>query len=180
MSKKLSTITITGTPPQWTDEEYQRRVDMEVYAYKNTAASRERVTFPLEHQWLKAVVAKCSEGYVLCERYPVAHDLLSHTVYMIKPESMQTTDIAGIKHRVKDEYTQELQAELDRYKRALARQIVEAKIEKERLAQEAKDAKRLKEAETEADECFGELTIPDGYPEVKIEVKPADFALEME
>lgn len=176
MSKKLSTTTITGTPPQWDDAEYNRRLEIQLHCYHNTAQSREIVVAPLEHDWLDLVIAKLADGYTVCKKYPISHDQLHHQLYMKKPVDQQTVDITDIKEQVKVEYVSWLQAELVEYKAKLTQQLLEAKIAKERQAQEAKDAKRLADAQREADECFGELVIPDGIPEVK----PAEFNLEME
>ncbi|CAM3052658.1 hypothetical protein [Pseudomonas plecoglossicida] len=165
MSKKLSSTSIKGTPPAWSDAEYQRRLGIELHAYKHTAASRERVTAALEQPWLNDVIAKAQAGYVVCDRYPVVHEQLSHTVYMIKPESVQAADIGLIKERVKKEYIEHLQSELNRYKAALAQQLMEAAEAKERQRREAAAAKRLADAEKEANDCFGDLVIPDGIPD---------------
>jgi arsenate reductase-like glutaredoxin family protein len=161
MSQKLSTNTIHGAPPQWSNDEYQYRVDMEVHAYKHTAASRERITHPLEHQWLKAVAAKCSEGFQVCDRYPVEHHQLSHSVYVIKPESMQAADIDEIKAKVKAEYVEWLESERTRFQDMLRLQLIKMQQEKELKALQEKEEKQMVLIEKEVRACYKPLVIPE-------------------
>ena len=76
---------------------------------------------------------------------------------------------------MKAEYVQHLQTQLDEYKAKLTQQLIEAEEEKERRALEQAKAKRIAASEKEANDCFGNLVIPEGFPEEK----PAVFSTDM-
>ncbi|WP_350298121.1 hypothetical protein [Pseudomonas putida] len=174
-TNKLSSTTIHGTPPAWNDAEYNRRLRIAIHAYENTRECTVMVSHALEHEWLKLVAQHVADGYTLDRRWPIHHAELTNSVPMVKPESLQVTDKEAIKAKVKDEYVQHLQSQLDAYKAKLTQQLIEAQEEKERRALEQVKAKRLADAEKEAQDCYGELTIPEGFPEEK----PAVFSTDM-
>ncbi|MCX2889831.1 hypothetical protein OO258_16450 [Pseudomonas sp. DCB_BI] len=174
-TNKLSSTTIHGTPPAWNDAEFNRRLRIGIHAYENTSECTVMVNHPLEHEWLKLVAQHVAEGYTLDRRWPIYHAELTNSVPMVKPETLQVTDKEAIKAKVKADYVQHLQSQLDEYKAKLARQLVEAQEEKERRVLEQAKAKRLSDAAQEAQDCYGELTIPHGFPEEK----PAIFTTDL-
>lgn len=180
-SKKLSTTVIKGTPPAWQDDEFNRRLRIAIHAYENTRESTVMVTHALEHEWLKFVAQHVADGYTLDRRWPIHHAELSNSVPMIKPEALQVTDKEAIKAKVKEDYVQHLQAQLNEYRSKLTQQLIEAEEERERRALEQAKAKRRAAAEKESNECFGELIVPDGYPAMhEVEQDPAAaFSVEL-
>lgn len=176
-SNKLSTTVIKGAPPAWSDDEFNKRLRVRTHAYENTSVCTELVTHPLEHEWLKLVAEKVASGYTLDRRWPINHAQLAHSVRLVKPLSVQVSDKEELKAVVKDEYVQYLQAQLDVYRAALANQLIEAAEEKERRKAAHEATKRRVQAEKDASECFGDLVVPDGFPE-QPEQKVAVFSLE--
>ncbi|MFJ3447411.1 hypothetical protein ACIPM0_04120 [Pseudomonas sichuanensis] len=173
MGNKTNKTTISGTPPQWSDDQFNHRLRVRLHAYENTRESTVIVSHPLEHDWLVLVGEKLVEGYTIDRRWPITHAELSHSLPMIKPQSAQEEEKEALKAQVKADYVVDLQTSLDEYKFKLTQQLLEAAEERDRRkAQEAAD-KRRREAEREAAECFGELVVPDGFPEQK----PALFSL---
>lgn len=184
-ASKLPTTTIKGVPPAWSDVEYNRRLHIRHHAYSNTRECTEFVTHALEHEWLKLVAQKVSEGYTIDRVWPIHHAQLTHSTYLVKPAAVQAQEKEALKAEVKAAYIEHLQAQLDQYKAKLAKQLLEAAETKERQKQEREEAKRKASAEKEADECFGDLVIPDGYPvaelpEAKMPDKPEAPAFSME
>lgn len=176
MSKQtVEKISIKGVPPTWQDEEFQRRLDMELHKYRNTADSTEIIRSSLEHDWLNTIISKATEGYTVNARYPIKHDLFSHVVNMNKPEEMQSADIEKLRLKVKHGYVEHLQQERQRYQDLLRKQLIQAQEERERAQREKEEVKRLAAIDREIAECFGELVVPDGVPEPK----PAEFSMEL-
>ncbi|QDC05525.1 hypothetical protein FH041_11610 [Pseudomonas sp. SWI7] len=173
---KLSTTTIHGAPPSWDDAEFNRRLQVRFHAYSNTRECTELISHPLEHEWLKLVAQKVSEGFTIDRLWSISHAQLTHSVPLVKPEAVQIEEKEQLKAVVKAEYVAFLQTQLDSYKAKLAKQLLETAEAKERQKREREEAKRIADAEREADECFGQLKIPDGFPEVKA----AEFNLELE
>lgn len=179
-TNKLSTTTIKGVPPAWSDAEYNRRLHIRHHAYSNTRECTEFVTHPLEHEWLKLVALKVSEGYSIDRVWPINHAQLTHSTYLVKPAAVQEAEKEALKEVVKAEYVEHLQAQLKDYKAKLAKQLLEAQEEKERQKQEREEAKRKAAAEKEADMCFGDLVIPDGFPPVaELPVPESSFSMEL-
>lgn len=181
-SNKLSTTVVRGTPPAWDDAEFNKRLRVRLHAYDNTSVCTELVSHPLEHNWLKLVAEKVANGYSIDRRWPVSHAQLSHGVQMVKPLVMQASEKEELKVVVKAEYVAHLQSQLEAYRTALANQLIEANEEKERRKAEQETIKRRTQAEKEASECFGELVIPDGFPEHPVQplCQPAVFSLEQQ
>ncbi|MFK3942021.1 hypothetical protein ACI2KC_10080 [Pseudomonas monteilii] len=178
-SKKLSTTLIKGTPPAWQDDEFNRRLRIAIHAYENTRESTVMVTHALEHEWLKLVAQHVADGYTLDRRWSIHHAELSNSVPMIKPKALQVEDKEQIKEKVKAEYIQHLQLQLDAYKAKLIQQLIEVQEEKERRALEQVKAKRLADAEKEAQECFGDLVIPEGFPNPRPQGEEPAFSLSL-
>jgi len=168
-------VTIQGAPPAWSDEEYLHRLDAEINMYNLTAASLEMVRAPLEHAFLNLVIEKAQSGYTISTRYPVVHEVLSHTVMMDKPDGMRAADIDALKAKVKDEYVEWLQAEHVRYQGLLREQLLQTAADKERQQREKEEAKKLDAINKQIEECYTPLDIPDGVPHRK----PAVFSTEM-
>lgn len=176
---KLSATTINGVPPKWDDSEYNRRLHIRLHAYSNTRECTELVTHPLEYEWLRLVAEKVNEGYTIDRVWPIHHAQLSHTTSLVKPAAVQKVEKEALKEVVKAEYVEHLQTQLKEYKAKLAKQLLEAAEEKERQKQEREQAKRLAAAEREADECFGDLVIPEGFPEAPLPAPAITFSMEM-
>ena len=176
MSNKVSKTTISGSAPQWSDEQFNHRLRVQLHAYDNTSECTETVSRPLEHEWLQLVTEKVNEGFTLDRRWPIIHAELHHAVPMVKPQSVQDVEKEAIKAQVKADYVAHLQTALDEYKAQLTQQLLEVAEAKERTKGEDAAAKRRRDAEREAAECFGELVVPDGFPE-QPEQKPALFSL---
>ncbi|MBH3346981.1 hypothetical protein [Pseudomonas putida] len=167
-NKKLSTTTIQGVPPKWENSEFNRRLHIRVHSYNNTRECTEFVTHALEHEFLKLIAQKVSEGYTIDRVWPVHHGQLTHSTHLIKPEAVQELEREALKAEVKAAYIAHLEAQLKEYKAKLAQQLLETAEAKERQKREREEAKRIAEAEKEADECFGALVIPDGFPVMDI------------
>lgn len=176
--KKPST-TIQGTPPTWSDDEFNRRLHVRLHAYENTSASTVLVTHALEHEWLKLVSQHVADGYTIDRRWPIFHAQLVNSVPMTKPEALRAKDKEEIKKKVKDEYIDYLQAKLDEYKTKLTQQLIEAAEEKERRTLERAKAKRFADAEKEAQECFGDLVVPEGFPNPRPQGEKPAFSLSL-
>ncbi|MCO7506775.1 MULTISPECIES: BREX-1 system adenine-specific DNA-methyltransferase PglX [unclassified Pseudomonas] len=181
-SSKLSTTVIKGTPPAWDDAEFNKRLRVRLHAYDNTSVCTELVSHALEHEWLSLVSEKVASGYTLDRRWPINHAQLSHSVQMVKPLAMQASEKEELKDVVKAEYVQHLQSQLETYRTALTNQLIEAAEEKERRKAEDAAIKRRALAEKESAECFGELVVPDGFPEHPAQplCQPAVFSLEQQ
>ncbi|MFJ2320009.1 hypothetical protein [Pseudomonas sp. NPDC087817] len=167
MSKHDKKIKIQGVPPAWDDQEYLRRLDMELHAYHHTAASLEMIHAPLEHNFLNLVIEKAQQGYSVSTRYPVEHGQLSHTVMMIKPLEMQEADIEHLKQKTKADYVEHLKSEHKRYQDLLREQLVQADEERQRLQREKEEAKKQDVINKQVEQCYSPLVIPDDIPEQK-------------
>lgn len=165
MSNKASKTTIHRVPPKWCDVQFNHRLRVRLHAYENTSESTIIVSHPLEHDWLRLVANKVHEGYMLDRRWPITHAELTHAVPMIKPQSIQDEEKEVLKAQVKADYVAYLQASCDEYKAQLTQQLLEAAEERDRRKAQEAAAKRRRDAEREAAECFGELIVPDGFPE---------------
>ncbi|KIY39135.1 hypothetical protein TZ03_18685 [Pseudomonas sp. 10-1B] len=174
-TNKLSMTIVHGTPPAWDAAEFNRRLLMRLNVYENTSECTEIITHPLEHEFLQLVGDKLTNGYSLDRRWAVHHAQLSHRVQMVKPASVQSAEKESLKAVVKSEYVQYLQTQLNEYKEKLTQQLIEAAEEKERRALEQAKAKRFADAEKEANTCFGELSIPDGFPDEVPDVFTTDM-----
>ncbi|QXH45374.1 hypothetical protein KSS93_21210 [Pseudomonas xanthosomatis] len=161
MTAAKEKITINGTPPKWSDAEFQTRVESWVNVYHNTTNSMELVQHPLPHGHLQAVIDKAAAGYTIAINYPVHHESLHHACYMTKPQSMQAEDIADIKVKVKNEYVEWLESEHARYQDLLRQQLIQTQQEKELKVQEDKKAKQLAEIEKQVQACYKPLVIPE-------------------
>ncbi|WP_409282811.1 hypothetical protein [Pseudomonas putida] len=154
-------IKITGTPPKWDDEEFNRRVDAWVNVYRQTERSMELVQAPLGHQFLQAVIDKANAGYTVTSKKDVKHLPLDYRVWMVKPLDQQQADIEEIKKDVKAEYVAHLESERAHYQEQLRQQLIQAREEKDRKAAEQVKAKQMAEIEKEVQACYAPLVIPE-------------------
>lgn len=152
---------IQGAPRDFDPAELSRRQEVSTYAYNNTSQRCVVLTKPIAFQLLEAVIEKVNSGYQLASDYPIHTDPLHFSCYLIKPTEMQKEDLARICTEVKEQYITELEKERAEYKARLIQQLEEAEAAKEQKKLEAAKAKRRLEIEAEADNCFGELTIPE-------------------
>lgn len=176
MSKHDQKIKIQGVPPAWDDQEYLRRLDMELHAYHHTAASLEMIRAPLEHNFLNLVIEKAQQGYSVSTRYPVEHGQLSHTVMMVKPLEIQESEIEKLKQKTRADYVEHLASEHQRYQDLLREQLLAAVNDKARVQREREEAKKLDAINKEVEQCFSPLVIPESIPERKA----AEFSTDMQ
>lgn len=154
-------IVIKGTPPKWSDEEFNQRVDAWTNVYRQTERSMELVQAPLGHQFLQAVIDKANAGYTVTPKKDVKHLPLDFSVWMVKPLEQQQADIEEIKKEVKAEYVAYLESERERYQQLLRQQLIQTQQEKELKAQQEKEAKQLAVIEKQVQECYAPLVIPE-------------------
>lgn len=154
-------IKITGVPPKWDDEEFNRRIDAWVNVYRQTERSMELVQAPFGHQFLQAVIDKANAGFTVTSKKDVKHLPLDYSVWMVKPMEQQQADIDKIKLEVKAEYVAYLESERTHYQEQLRQQLIQAREEKDRKAAEQVKAKQIAEIEKEVQACYAPLVIPE-------------------
>lgn len=154
-------IVIKGVPPQWDQAEYERRVEEWTNVYRGTERSMELVRASLEHDFLKAIIDKAQQGYIITPNKRVMHSPLDHSVFMVKPLAEQEADIAEIRKNVKTEYIEWLEKERTRYQELLRQQLIQAQEEKEAKAAEQAKAKQMAAIEKQVTECYAPLVIPE-------------------
>lgn len=154
-------IKISGIPPQWCQEEYERRVADGVRVYKGTEKSMELVSGSLGHEFLQLVIDKAQQGYTITHTKRLTHAELYHSVWMVKPLDQQQVDIDSIKVKVKADYIAHLESERVRYQDLLRQQLIQTQQEKELKALAEKEAKQLAAIEKQVLECYSPLVIPE-------------------
>lgn len=154
-------IVVKGTPPQYDEAEYERRVADWVRVYRGTEQSMELVSASLGHEFLQAVIDKANQGYTIAPSKRLNHGELHHSTYMVKPLGMQEEDIANIRMEQKEKYIAYLESERARYQEQLRQQLIQAREEKDRKAAEQAKAKQMAEIEAEVQACYTPLVIPD-------------------
>lgn len=159
MSDKTK-IVINGTPPRWSDAEFETRIDGWVNVYRGTTQCMEHVRSPLPHEFLELVASKVSEGYTVARNQGVTNEALNHSCWLIKPLSHQQKDIDDIRVRVKSEYVEFLQGEHIRYQDLLRQQLLQAVEAKEQKRIDDARHKRLLEIDKEVSNTFSPLVIP--------------------
>ena len=159
MSDKTKVV-INGIPPQWSDAEFETRIDGWVNAYRSTTQCMEHVRSPLSHDFLELVALKVSEGYIVARNQSVTNEALNHSCWMIKPDDNQQKDIDDIRIRVKAEYVEFLQGEHVRYQDLLRQQLLQVAEAKEQKRIDDARNKRLLEIDKEVSNTFSPLVIP--------------------
>ena len=153
-------IVIKGTPPEWSDTEFEKRVDGWMNVYRNTQQCMELVRSPLIHDFLELVAVKVTEGYTVARNQRVTNEALDHSCWMIKPEGKQSIDIDDIRIRVKAEYVEFLQGEHVRYQDLLRQQLIQSAEAKEQKRLDDARNKRLLEIDKEVSDTYSPLVIP--------------------
>lgn len=154
-------ITIAGTPPHFDEAELKRRQEGFRHMYKNTLQCMELVRAVIPFDFLNKVIAKSEQGYSLGERHIITTLPLDYSVYMLKPEEHQETDLLEIDAKVKAEYVEFLKAEHLRYENLLRQQLIQAAEAKELKKAADTEAKRLASIEAEVAATYAKLVIPD-------------------
>lgn len=154
------TIHIKGAPSEYSEAELTRLQEQRKNLYLH-AENYEYVKGDIAYNFLMAVIAKEKKGYTLCSKTPINMMPLAFRARMIKPQEVQEAELAVIYKQTKVDYIEALKKEREEYKKLLVLQLEEAEMEKERKRQEQAKAKKLADFQQQAEECFGELIIPD-------------------
>lgn len=153
-------IHIKGAPREYSEVELNQLQEQRKSVYQFTE-NYIHVKEDLAYNFIKLIIEKEKEGYVLCNKTPIITQPLSFRARMIKPQEIQDQELAVIYEEVKAKYIADLQKEREDYKKLLVQQLVEAEEEKERKRAEQAKAKKLAEFEQQANDCFKELVIPE-------------------
>lgn len=159
MTKENKT-TIQGAPREYNEQELKRLQKARQHMYKSFE-NVERVHSELAYDFIMTLHNKLNEGYSLSRHKPVNLQPLSFWATLTLPESIQEEAIAKINEEVKQAYIAELQSEREHYKKLLIQQLQEAEEDKERKRQEQAKTKKLAELQKAADECYGDLVVPE-------------------
>ncbi len=152
-------IKIQGAPRDYNEQELQslqaarRNVYMQI-------ENKERVTAEFGYDLIEKTHKKLLEGYAMERTLPIALSPLNNSIYLRKPKEMQDKEMLLLDEQVKKQYIEELQKEREEYKSLLVAQLMEAEEEKERKKQEQAKAKRLADIQAQAEQCYGDLVIP--------------------
>jgi septal ring factor EnvC (AmiA/AmiB activator) len=160
MSNKLSTTTIQGIPREFNAEELEALQTVQVNNYLNTSQSKYNHRAALIGDFLNGFAELYAEGYRLSE-FPIQVESLNNSMLLTKPDALLQSEIEAIKEKVRLTYIDALKAERENYKSALVQQLRETAEAKKHAEEQRKQQKQLEEYEKQAQECFGELVIPD-------------------
>lgn len=152
---------IKGAPRKYDQNVLEQRRASYRNFYDTSMESKHAVRGELPYDFLLSVIEHGKSGYTLDENLPVRFESLNYRVFMTKPKELRDLDLAAADVKIKDTYVLELQTELERYKILLKQQLLESDAAKEQKKQDAIKAKRLAEIESEIENCFGELIIPE-------------------
>lgn len=152
--------TISGVPSEF-DASKLQALQAQQHAVYAIRGAKEDVYAELPYHLITKVHQKLSEGYSLTEECHIHLSPLNLHCQLIKPASVQEADKALISEQVKAQYIASLEAEREHYKQLLIQQLLEAEEERERKKQEQAKAKKLLEAQQAAEECYGELKLPE-------------------
>ncbi|QTS84936.1 hypothetical protein JLK41_16605 [Ectopseudomonas khazarica] len=152
--------TISGAPREYSQAELAQLQEQRKTLYQH-AENYIHVQADLSYDFLMAVIEKEKEGFVLCPKAHINMVPLAFRARMIKPEEVQEAELAVVYEQVKEDYIEALKKERAEYKKLLVLQLEEAEMEKERKRQEQAKAKKLADFQQQAEECFGELIIPE-------------------
>lgn len=153
-------ITISGTPRNYDEAELKKLQEGYHAVYKQTDQCTELVHADLPHTFLAKVVEFCNQGYSL-SKYPICMESLDYSCRLIKPETLQTEDLARIDDKIKQEYIAELETEREQYRQLLTKQLLQAAQVKEVEKVERAKAKLLSDIQKEVDATFADLVVPD-------------------
>jgi hypothetical protein len=156
------TISIKGVPRKFDQSELEQRQAGFKNMYEATDQCCTMVYGEIPYAFLTKVIEMSKVGFSLTSKYPVSCTPGSYHAHMIKPESLQKTDLEVINERVKQEYVTELQTELTAYRELLTQQLLEKAELKEQQKISDKRAKLLAEVQKEVSDVFGEhVVIPE-------------------
>ncbi|TXR41463.1 hypothetical protein FVE88_00025 [Ectopseudomonas mendocina] len=154
--------TIKGSPAEYSQAELTRLQEQRANLYLH-AENYEYVKGDIAYNFLMAVIEKEKEGYTLCSKTPINMMPLAFRARMIKPQEIQEAELTVIYEQTKTDYFEALKKEREDYKKLLVQQLMEAEEEKERKRQEQAKAKKLADFEKQADECYGEMQLPEKH-----------------
>ena len=158
MTTKTKT-TISGTPRNYDEAELKKLQEGYHAVYKQTDQCTELVKSELPHDFLAKIVEFSKQGYML-SKYPINMEMLNYFARMIKPETLQTEDLARIDDKIKQEYITELETEREQYRQLLTKQLLQAAEAKEAKKIDDVQKKRMLEIEKEVNDVFGKLELP--------------------
>jgi hypothetical protein len=152
-------VSIKGAPRKYDPNELLKLQQGFHTMYRSTDQNCEMVRGELPYLFLAKVIEKVGEGYILTDRYPMTMSNMNYHCHMIKPEHLQTADLAIIDEKVKQDYIVELETELAQYRELLTQQLLEKAelAEQKKLAD--KRAKLLAEVEREVNDVWGERVV---------------------
>jgi hypothetical protein len=152
--------TIKGSPRNYSQAELEtlQTKHRAVYAIKD---AKENVSAALPYDFIMLIHNKLNEGYSLTRDCRLHLAPLNNHVALIKPESVQAQETAALDYEVRQAYIAELEQEREDYKKLLVQQLLEADQAKEAAKAEQAKAKKLADFEKQADECYGELKLPE-------------------
>lgn len=159
MTKENKT-TIQGAPREYNERELKERQEARINMYKSFE-NVEKLHREFAYDLIIDIHEKLNTGYSFDRRDSLRLNPLSCFATLTLPKSVQEEAIVKLNQEVKQAYIAELQSERDRYKSLLVQQMQEAEEDKERKRQEQARAKKLAELEKAADECYGDLVIPE-------------------
>lgn len=152
-------IKISGAPREYNEQELQSLIAARRNVYMQIE-NKERITAEFGYDLIALTHKKLLEGYAMERTLPIALSPLNNYIVLIKPKEMQDSEMLLLDEQVKKQYIEELQNERDEYKALLVAQLMEAQEEKERKKQEQAKAKRLADIQAQAEQCYGDLVIP--------------------
>jgi cytochrome c556 len=153
-------VTIHGVPRKFEQAELEQRQQGFHTMYKTTDQCCTMVHGEIAFDFIAKLIKMSDEGYTLTNKYPVSCSPMSYHAHMIKPESVQQTDLAVIDQQVKDKYVSELEEEHQKYKQLLTQQLIDAAALKDQKKIADAQAKRMAEIQAEVDNVFKPLSIP--------------------
>ncbi len=152
--------TIQGAPREYNEQELKVAQEARRNVYMQIE-NKECVTAEFGYDLIEKTHKKLLEGYAMERTLPIALSPLNNSIYLRKPKEMQEKEMLLLDEQVKKQYIEELHNERVEYKALLVAQLMEAEEEKERKKQEQAKAKKLLEAQQAAEECYGELKLPE-------------------
>lgn len=150
---------ISGVPAEY-DANKLQALQAQARAVYAIRGAKEDVKAELPLHLITELHDKLSNGYTIDDKCYLNFSPLNLLCQLYKPADVQEKEMALIDEQVKQKYISDLEAERELFKQLLIQQLMEAEEERERKRQEQARAKKLKEFEDQANECFGELKVP--------------------
>lgn len=155
-----TTITISGTCPQFNEEELKRRQEGYRSMYLQTSQCMEQVRATIPYDFLTKVTEKVKLDYVIAQKQPITCLPLDYSAYLIKPLEIQEADLLEIDAKIKAEYIVELETNRAAFKEQLKNQLLQKAESDEQKKLENKKAKLLADIERQVEDTFAPLAIP--------------------